>query len=360
MFDKKKVVIVTDMLWGGGRERRIVRLITGLSLLKKYELHLVLLDDGVDYPEIFDVDVRVHVIKRRNARDLSVYWKLFVYLNRIKPDIINPWSYMSVAYSAPIAVALGVQCVGAYVVDAKAPRFLSINWFAKCVGDYLCSKVIANSHAGHAAYGTPSKKRVVIYNGIDVDDFSVGVHESKSKNLLIGMVGRIDHQKDYHCFIDGVALLIGRELNVKGYIIGQGLMRDEVAAYAMQKCASAIELLGFRKDVAKVMAECDVGVLCSNANNHAEGISNALMEFMALGRPVVATKGGGTNELVDDGITGFLIEPGDWNALADKTQLLLQDSSLRDRMGVAAKKRIIEKFSLKRMVVEFDELFGAV
>jgi glycosyltransferase involved in cell wall biosynthesis len=108
------------------------------------------------------------------------------------------------------------------------------------------------------------------------------------------------------------------------------------------------------------MNACDLGVLMTNVNNHAEGISNALMEFMALGKPVMATNYGGSVELIVDQKTGYLINPFDADQLTEKINYLLDNEVIRMSMGDAARERVHEKFSIETMIRSFYEEYQSV
>ena len=349
-----RLAIVTDMLWGGGRERRIVQLIAGLNKLGVQDIHLILLDDRIDYPEVHALDVNIIKISRSSNRDFSVFPKLYRILKDIQPTIVNPWSYMSVFYAAPLCKLLGIPCVGAFVVDAKAPRFASVNWLAMHVGFRICRQIVGNSNAGHAAYGTPKAKRVVIYNGFNEDRLAGLVPSERPESpVTIAMLGRLDRQKDFRTFIDGMALLKARGINFAAYIAGQGEMKAELEAEASAKCGDSITFTGFIQNIDRFISGIDIGVLCTDPHFHAEGISNSLLEMMAQGKPVVATRGGGTPEIVDHGVNGYLIDPGDATALADRLQLLCQDIALRRALGGGALESARQKFSLRAMAESF-------
>jgi len=108
------------------------------------------------------------------------------------------------------------------------------------------------------------------------------------------------------------------------------------------------------------MNVCDIGVLTSNINLHGEGISNALMEFCALGIPVLATNNGGTPEIIEEGTNGYLLEPFDEIGLTKKIEDLISDDEKRIRMGASAKKIVMEKFSIQQMVEKFYSVFKEV
>lgn len=355
-----RLVIINDMLWGGGRERRIVQLIAGLNRLGLRDIYLILLDDRIDYPEVHTLGVSIIKIPRRNSRDFSVFYKLYRILRQIKPTVVNPWSYMSVFYAAPLCSLLRVPCVGSFVVDAKAPRFGSLNWFAMHLGFRFCRKIVGNSNAGHEAYGTPEARRVVIYNGFNEDRLaSVRPVERSLSTTGIAMLGRLDRQKDFRTFIKAISLLKARGLQFRAFIVGQGEMRADLETEALLKCPGCITFTGFIGNVDQFISEIDIGVLCTDPQYHAEGISNAILEIMAQGKPVVATRGGGTPEIVVDGENGYLIEAGDAIGLADRLQLLCENLGIRLALGSRAQQSVRTNFSLNAMATSFLQVYTA-
>jgi glycosyltransferase involved in cell wall biosynthesis len=114
---------------------------------------------------------------------------------------------------------------------------------------------------------------------------------------------------------------------------------------------------GIRNDVESIVTIFDIGILLTDLEKHGEGISNSIMEYMALGKPVIATDGGGTKELVIDGETGFLIPQKSPKLLAEKIDYLLNNEPLRKRLGTKGKERIQKEFSLDKMVSEHIKLY---
>lgn len=353
------IVIINDMLYGGGRERRIVQLISGLNKLGINNITLILLDERVDYPEIFDLDVNVIRLVRRNNRDLSVFPKIYNILKDVGPCIVNPWSYMTIFYAAPICLVLRFPCLGAFVVDAKRPKTFSLNWLCMRLGFFSCRKIIGNSQAGHDAYGTPKPKQLVIYNGFNAARLmTLPSAQVSTRQIQIAMIGRLDKQKDYHTFIDACSLLEDRRIDFQAFVVGQGEDWEKLQVYASMRCGNKITFTGFMKNIDQFIAGIDIGALCTDPVFHAEGISNALMEIMAQGKPVVATNDGGTPEIILDGHNGYLVPPRDAKALADKLQLLCRNPDLRKSMGSNAAETISTKFSLPRMALEFCEAYN--
>jgi glycosyltransferase involved in cell wall biosynthesis len=119
--------------------------------------------------------------------------------------------------------------------------------------------------------------------------------------------------------------------------------------------ADKVKFLGHREDVESIVNILTIGVLCSPPSG--EGISNSIMEYMAASKPVVVTRGGGTEELVLEGETGYIVEPGSVGGVVDKISILLTDTDLVRQMGHAGRKRLEDHFNLDQMVKRQIEVF---
>ena len=139
--------------------------------------------------------------------------------------------------------------------------------------------------------------------------------------------------------------------------IGDGDQAEIYRQQATETEGHFLRILGKRADVEHIINIFDVGVLTSNSARHGEGISNALMEYMALGKPAVATDDGGTRELVLEGQTGLLVPNGDRRALTRVITDLLADANLRAQLGRAGKLRIETEFSIGAMVDRYVSLY---
>lgn len=361
-----RIVIINDMLWGGGRERRIVQLISGLNDAGFNDVHLILLDERIDYKQVYSLNVKIIKIIRSSNKDFSVFKKLHSIFNEIKPDIVNPWSFMSMLYSAPICKILGISCISSFIVDCNNPKFISLNSLAKNIGFLLCRKIVSNSVAGHESYKTPEKKQIVIYNGFDIkrkenlkaknhifEEFGIG--EGKR---VISMAARFDKQKDFETFIKACQILRKGRSDFFAFCIGQGELLEDTKSRLNEDEKSYIKFTGFRNDIESLIHASDIGILCTNPNHHKEGISNSILEFMAFSKPVIATMGGGTNEIVENEFNGYLINPFDAKSLSEKINILLNDAELYKSMSVNAMNTVEHKFSLKKMTGEFIKIYS--
>jgi glycosyltransferase involved in cell wall biosynthesis len=195
----------------------------------------------------------------------------------------------------------------------------------------------------------------VVPNGVDaqrfrpLEDSTVRRAEfaGTPDELVIGTVGHLAAVKDYPTLLRAVGVLHGRGIPCRTIIAGEGEERATLQQLATDlSIRDRVILTGKRDDVPELLNTFDVFALPSLH----EGMPNAVMEAMACGIPVVATRVGGVPELITDGLTGFLTTPRDAGALADVLTSLARDRHLRRRVGAAGRERILGQFTLDRMV----------
>jgi glycosyltransferase involved in cell wall biosynthesis len=155
-------------------------------------------------------------------------------------------------------------------------------------------------------------------------------------------------------FLEAAAVLAERFPDVYFVVVGDGAIKPELEEQARRLgLGRRIAFTGFRNDVPEWMSEAAVSVLPSLS----EGTSNTLLESMAAGIPVVATRVGGNPEVIEDGVSGLLVPPRDSAALAAATARLLEDGDLAARLGDAGMRRVRELFSIEGSVHETEHLY---
>jgi glycosyltransferase involved in cell wall biosynthesis len=212
--------------------------------------------------------------------------------------------------------------------------------------------------------GISEQKLELIYNAIDTDEFAWASENGalvraefqlEQDEICIGCVGRLVRGKGHDNLLKAAAQLNNTGTRIKFLIIGDGINRSTLQARAEQLgIADKVVFAGYRSDMPAVMCALDVFTLPSNC---AEGLPMALIEAMAAGRAVVATRVGGVSEIVEHEKSGLLVPPRDSNALAESLQRLIVDSSLRERLGVAAKKRAQQRFALPRKIADTERIY---
>ena len=212
--------------------------------------------------------------------------------------------------------------------------------------------------------GLQSETIDVLYSGIDVDAFSRQVGGSvirdryglRPRQAVIGTVANIFPRKGYECLIDAVEHLRNAFPDIRCLIVGKG--NKEYLAKLQQlvrlkNLQGHITFAGFQENVAGFLETFDVFVLPSRL----EGFGIALVEAMAMKKPVVATQVGGIPEVVEAGVTGYLVPPENSRELALAIHALLKDSEARKRMGEAGKKRAEQIFSKERMMHQLEDVY---
>jgi glycosyltransferase involved in cell wall biosynthesis len=207
--------------------------------------------------------------------------------------------------------------------------------------------------------GIPRAKVLTIPNGVDTHRFSphgrsaarraLGLAED---SLIVGAVARLDAIEDSRSLFDAFARLSHTSPDTRLLVIGDGPARAAAAA-SVRALAPSICVTRQSHDVAAVLPALDVYVLSSAA----EGVWNAILEAMAAGLPVVATRTGGNAELVVDGVTGSLVPVGDAYALATTLRRYVTDGALRDARGRAGRRHVEEHFRLDRMRGTYRSLY---
>ncbi len=360
-----RVLYYTDSLRIGGKERQLVELLKGLKQRDAMELLLVCMDRGEFYePDVKALSIPMTYLFRKSRWDPRVLREFYRLVQDFKPDVIHTNSAMSSAYALPIAKWFGVPLINGSIRNCFEPRSLRLKIERSLLAwsDFR----IANSVAGLQSRGfSPDSARdFVVYNGFDVTRvqspeaqspearFNHACNGNGDGHARVGMVAEFRPDKDFRTFLLAALQVVGSRPKATFVTVGDGDTLDEMKALA-SAAGDRIQFLGRRKDVEQIVNCFTIGVLAS----FTEGISNSIMEYMALAKPVVATDCGGSRELVLDGETGFLVPPRDPAALAGRINYLLDHPDEARRMGLAGKKHIEENFSLQKMVDKTVDIY---
>lgn len=348
-----RILFFIETLRSGGRERRAVELMKALGD-SGFEIELVLTEDEIHYKEIHKKVIKIHVIERRLIKkDPSVFHRFFKIANAFAPHVIHTWGTMTTLYALPSSKILKVPLINSEISNTK-PMFLK--GFRKITFKYS-DLITSNTAEGLKAYKAPSSKSAVIYNGFNFNRIKDLQPETETRKkfgittkYVVAMVGTFYPQKDYGTFINAANKILKVRDDVTFLCIGSG---DSGESKAQSLFENRILFLGKQENVESIMSICDIGVLTSNSNLHGEGISNVLLEFCALGKPVIGTNFGGTPELITDNVNGFLVAPFDVEQLVLKITDLLDNEQRKQSMGKNALTIVREKFSIDKMVMAF-------
>jgi glycosyltransferase involved in cell wall biosynthesis len=211
--------------------------------------------------------------------------------------------------------------------------------------------------------GIPSRKLKTITTGVDVSRFSSAVPLTRSAldwrddDVVIGCVARLEPEKGHAILLDAFRFVSARNRRARLLLIGDGGERERLVAMAQAfGLNGSVRFLGIRSDIPELLKTCDMTVLASSQ----EGLPIALLEAMAAGKPVVATRVGSVPQVVQDGLTGLLVPPGDAAALAEALETLVADHLTRRRLAERAFKLVGSHYRFDRTLKQYEEVFDAV
>lgn len=354
-----RIIQIIDGLGPGGKERQFVELLKGLRREGDIECLAVIMSDIIRYDEFRELGIRTEILARRTRYDPGIFPRLHAVARSFRPDLVHSWNAMCSVYAAPVAASLGAKFANGIIRDARPRTSLFetqrlLTWATLPFSDI----VIGNSLAGLAVYGIPARKSACVYNGFDESrvaqlDAAADVRAELriTTPFVVGMIAAFDRHKDYDTFFGMAKRICDRRSDVTFVAMGEGSRlgryKEELASYPN------IRFLGRRSDVERIANVFTVGVLTSVG----EGIANAIMECMALGKPVVATRAGGNPEIVEHGRTGYLVADKDVEGLTDHVQGFLDDPQKALAFGARGKARIETEFTLRKMTDEYIALY---
>jgi glycosyltransferase involved in cell wall biosynthesis len=355
-----KVLFIADCLPNGGRERQLALLATNLP--PEWHRRVIALEGGPFEATLRQGGVPVEVLRRRSRLDLLPGIAIARRVLSLHPDVVHTWGWMSTAAAGPACRLAEVPLVDGTI---RTGARQATHWWLKRIGMACATTIVANSRAGAIAWDAPSHKTRIIYNGFDWSRLtSVTPDPAGSRGhtdvLTVVMTARMVDAKDYDTVLKAARLLFQREGGRYLFLlVGQGPNLTPLMARAGDLMTEGvIRFSPGGLEVLDLVRQADVGVLLTDPSHAQEGCSNAIMEYMACRLPVICSEGGGNRELVEDGSTGFVIRPGDAGQLAQRLLELRSDPDGRRAMGAAGHHRIVEHFSVQRMVEDFVCVYG--
>jgi glycosyltransferase involved in cell wall biosynthesis len=365
-----RLVQFTKSFHIGGTEVQVLELLRGLP--PSYQVQVGVLKDAGPLreslwqlgfaPESFPLSSSL--VRPQSAWQVV---RLARWLRRQRAELVHVHDFYSSVLVVPAAKLAGVKVI--------IGRLDLAHWQGRVQRllldrlTHMADHVVANADAIRQMLvereGVTEEKITVIHNGLDVRRFDVRRRQGLTAPLpdtgdspVVVHVANMNHLvKRQEDLLRALVKLRGEGLTPQAFLVGDGPRRPELERMAGEMgLAGVVHFLGHRSDVPAVYARADIGVLCSNA----EGLSNAVMEGMAAGLPMVVTKVGGNPELVADGERGLVVPPEEPEALAGALRRLLEDRELGRRMGLEARSFVERELSLERMVRRHDALYQRV
>jgi glycosyltransferase involved in cell wall biosynthesis len=350
-----------DRLYPGGTESQLVALIRNLDR-RRVRPSLCLLDgeDPVSRSmEPADCPVlRLGVRSLRRPQTIGKAWELARFLRRLRVDVLQVYFPDSTYLGVPVGRLAGVP----YVLRTRNNLNHWMSTTHRRLGRLLNRVVtgtLTNSEACRRAVladeAPPPGSVLVLEGGVDLGPFLELPPASRANaTRRVGLVANLRRVKGVDVFVKAAALLCGEHPDVHFVVAGEGPERPGLEAeVARLGLTDRFELAGTVPDIPGFLGSLDVAVLSSRA----EGMPNALLEYMAAARAVVATAVGGAVELIEDGTHGVLVEPERPDLIARGVSRLLHQPSFAARLGAAARHRVRKRYSREAMVAAYEAFY---
>lgn len=341
---------------------------TGLLLRldrARYDVRALSLSAGSAVSRLRALGVEVDVIDATD--DAVAVRELVAWLRRNEIDLVHAHMFRAEVLGTRAAVAAGTPVIMATVHSSRVRSVEDVALVAELTPSM--DRLIVPSHSIQhkvSAEGRDGARFAVIPNGVDLSRFASPLPSCTMRDELgiprdahlLGVVARLEPEKGHRHLIEAMPAILAASPDAWLAIIGEGSQADALKAQAASlgdAAARRVVFTGRRDDISALTADLTIAVLPSL--REAQGIS--ILEAMARRRPVVASAVGGIPEVITDGVDGLLVPPADPGALARAISLLLADPALRERIGQAGYRTVVERFSIdaqvKRIEAVYDE-----
>ena len=373
--DKIDILYLIDYFQGtGGTETHLARLIAGLP--DGFRCSVVAFDMGAN-PLLDGLRARgvpiMHLPVGREYVPNAVVqaWRLRRLVRRNGYDIVQTMGQKADTYGALIAWLSGARHLVSSkrdTGDLRKPLHILVNRWLKSLFDAFIMVADAVRVAVVANERLPAARITTIYNGVDVTRFVAPSSAQRvdarrqygftAEDFVVGMVAAFRPEKSHDVFFDALSRVVPRIPSVKVLAVGGGpllnVFRERLAGTAL---GTRTLFVGETSDVLPCLWSMDVGCLTPGRN---EGFSNAVIEQMATGLPMVVTDVGGNGEAVQNGENGFVVPPLDAEALSKALIELHRDTARASTMARASRRRAVERFSLDRMCAQHAALYRSL
>ncbi|MBL9125285.1 MAG: glycosyltransferase [Planctomycetaceae bacterium] len=358
-----RILHVIPSLDRSGAEKQLTLLAAGLPRTE-FEVHVAALTRGGPLEaELRNAGIPVTVIGKRWKLDPAAFARLERHIRAVAPDLVHTWLFAANSYGRLAALRAGVG----HLVAAERCVDQWKSWHEFAVDRWLAKRtdrIVVNSPAISefcVRHGLPAEKFTVIPNGVSPlpPDSTSRVELLRELGLprdarLIGTIGRLWPQKRMKDLIWATDLVKVVRDDVHLLIVGHGPQRAQLERYRrLVHIDDKVHFLGHRSDVPRLLPHFDVLALASGY----EGLPNVVMEALITGVPVVATDIPGSRELVVPGENGYLVGVGDRAGFARYCLKIIEDPELRSRLGAAGRRRMLDEFSVARMVERHAALY---
>jgi glycosyltransferase involved in cell wall biosynthesis len=357
------VLYVIHLLGHGGSERQMAAMARTLDR-GRFAAHVATVKGGFRVAELEAAGIPVIYLPLRSylGRGVTTAWRsLRAYIREHNIAIVHAFDYavaplaVAAARTVPGTIALSSQ---RFLMDSVPPKYR----YLMLAAHWMAHGVVANSEAAAAClqrgYRYPASRIQVCHNGLDPADFPPlprqRVPELADAGLVVGVVCVLRPEKNLGQLLEAFARVRGRAPGMRLLIVGSGPEEARLRALAQRlSLPEACRFLPSTPGVAALLRSIDIFVHPSLS----EGLPNAVMEAMASGCAVIASRVGGCPELIEHGVDGLLVKPADLDDLSTQLGNLIEDPALRARLAATGAARIGREFSMQASARRLEQIY---
>jgi glycosyltransferase involved in cell wall biosynthesis len=346
---KIKILYATDGLGNGGKERQLVETIKHLDS-NKFDIGVISFNTNQYYSELAEHLSEYYSVFIKDKNVLEPFISVFNAFERYKPDIVHSFDVLSSMYTYMPSILYRSKIVNATIQDSGLDKGwqYKIKRFLLKVADIN----ISNSLAGFRYYNSWGE---LLYNFINPDRFK---GNKRYEGFNVAMIANFTDYKDYSSYFNIIRELVSKSLIDTAYAVGagkylnkyrNGISEDEVLN-------KKVVFTGNISDIEELLRSVSVGFLLST-EEYGEGISNSVLEYMASGVIPIVSDIGGSSEIIDTGIDGFLVNKDDLDGITNIMLRLKNDEKLREELIKNARLKIEQKFSLTKNIQKLEKIY---
>lgn len=366
--------LITD-LDVGGAERMLYRLVKYSNYSKDQIQIISLKNRGYLYGSLLSEGYNVSGLGfRAGSFSISGFYDLKKRIKDFSPDVIQTWMYHADFLGGLAAKSLGIPVIWNIRQTAlkKGIHKNSTRHLAKicaCLSGNIPVKIVTCAHSAvnwHTKLGYDAGKFIVIPNGVDTDEFKLNLSDRSrirqelglnEDDIIVGTAARFSPSKGYDILFKAIENIVSASENIKFIFCGNDIEPQNEQLWewiTKQNLQGKISLLGNRPDMPAIYNAMDILV----SPSLAEGLSNTILEAMSCSLPCVVTDVGDSALII--GNTGLIIQPGNIDAITKSILKLAQDKVQRQKLGKAAREKVVHKYSINQIVKQYEELYKSL
>lgn len=365
-MSKKRILHLISGLEVGGAETQLLRI---LPELQKYHENRIccVRGHGPIGAKLEEKGIPVYYLELKNAFDFFAIYRFYKVIKRFSPDILVTYLIHADLYGRILGRLFGIK----KIISSKRGALLQWEWLSffdrltkSMVNHYLVQTETAKNE-WMQKLNLSENKFTIIPNGINTESFHIKIDKNwkrtnlkiKENSFVITCVAKLRRGKGHEVLLKAFESIFNKHRNTVLLLVGDGEREEELKNSIQDyKSRESIHFLGNRNDVPEILDASDLFILPTEK----EGMSNAIIEAMCAGIPIITTDIEENREIITSGENGILVSAGNSNDLSSNMEMLMMNKSLREKLGYNAQQEAIKKFCVKEISARLADAYSKV